>query len=405
MLCQSLLICVKLFRRHPCHVPRLSARSPNLLVQGAYHCPIDVTHAAEEQSHLFHVSRSTRLPGALTRLNPFESTSSPILLLVKKQNSALGAALNLFPISPTIPSNRTMMTVNHNDGQPKLDLKRKRIPDTQSDELGLSHERLNKRANLARLPIRLTPSSPQHYLWHDRASAFVRPLTPVDSSDEEAAGQAEDPWGYQHDAKAHSHRFSTHSLASITVNIDAAEDQVEDMDISTSPSVTTAQLLPATLKHPLLSNSRQRYLAAPPVSLDERVPTPISDKFNLFEDSPKTRNWRTSRPTILSPVMAEELSFPSPIESISGVMSVDPETVVSMEHTSDGFGALSVTCDADLMMQDSLSQEEPAPSSRQPDIRNSRHPGKNAKLHMGFRADCEKCQQRVPGHYSHILWT
>lgn len=22
---------------------------------------------------------------------------------------------------------------------------------------------------------------------------------------------------------------------------------------------------------------------------------------------------------------------------------------------------------------------------------------------MGFRADCEKCQQRVPGHYSHIL--
>jgi hypothetical protein len=22
---------------------------------------------------------------------------------------------------------------------------------------------------------------------------------------------------------------------------------------------------------------------------------------------------------------------------------------------------------------------------------------------MGFRADCDKCQRRVPGHYSHIV--
>lgn len=27
------------------------------------------------------------------------------------------------------------------------------------------------------------------------------------------------------------------------------------------------------------------------------------------------------------------------------------------------------------------------------------------RLQMGFRADCEKCIDRVPGHYSHILWT
>lgn len=29
---------------------------------------------------------------------------------------------------------------------------------------------------------------------------------------------------------------------------------------------------------------------------------------------------------------------------------------------------------------------------------------RKAKLVMGFRADCEKCQKRVPGHYSHIVW-
>lgn len=30
---------------------------------------------------------------------------------------------------------------------------------------------------------------------------------------------------------------------------------------------------------------------------------------------------------------------------------------------------------------------------------------RTAKLHMGFKADCEKCVGRVPGHYSHIIWT
>jgi hypothetical protein len=33
----------------------------------------------------------------------------------------------------------------------------------------------------------------------------------------------------------------------------------------------------------------------------------------------------------------------------------------------------------------------------------SPHPRKG-KLVMGFRPDCTKCQKRVPGHYSHIVW-
>lgn len=31
-------------------------------------------------------------------------------------------------------------------------------------------------------------------------------------------------------------------------------------------------------------------------------------------------------------------------------------------------------------------------------------PGKTM-LHMGFRADCEKCRARVPGHYNHVIRT
>lgn len=37
--------------------------------------------------------------------------------------------------------------------------------------------------------------------------------------------------------------------------------------------------------------------------------------------------------------------------------------------------------------------------------RNQSSTGRTARLHMGFRADCEKCIARVPGHYSHILWS
>ena len=29
--------------------------------------------------------------------------------------------------------------------------------------------------------------------------------------------------------------------------------------------------------------------------------------------------------------------------------------------------------------------------------------GSKVVFSMGFRADCEKCRERVPGHYSHVL--
>ena len=37
----------------------------------------------------------------------------------------------------------------------------------------------------------------------------------------------------------------------------------------------------------------------------------------------------------------------------------------------------------------------------QPDGRNDGH--RSIRLTMGYRADCEKCVHRVPGHYSHIV--
>lgn len=41
--------------------------------------------------------------------------------------------------------------------------------------------------------------------------------------------------------------------------------------------------------------------------------------------------------------------------------------------------------------------------SRIPEPGPSAAPPRKVTFCMGFRADCEKCQQKIPGHYSHII--
>lgn len=100
--------------------------------------------------------------------------------------------------------------------------------------------------------------------------------------------------------------------------------------------------------------------------------------------------------------MAEDQCLPSPAESDCPDMITDAETTMRMEHASSGFGALTVACDDDEMMDDQHEQENIENTNPARNMREKH--GRNARLHMGFRADCEKCQQRVPGHYSHIIW-
>jgi hypothetical protein len=38
-------------------------------------------------------------------------------------------------------------------------------------------------------------------------------------------------------------------------------------------------------------------------------------------------------------------------------------------------------------------------------VRQQSQGSRTARLHMGHLAGCEKCAQKVPGHYSHILWS
>lgn len=69
-----------------------------------------------------------------------------------------------------------------------------------------------------------------------------------------------------------------------------------------------------------------------------------------------------------------------------------PERNLSFGHSPVTHGDLGTPATA----------SRPAPNASTRSGNNNQRPQK-LTIAMGFRADCEKCQQRVPGHYSHII--
>ncbi|KAJ9651605.1 hypothetical protein H2198_009108 [Neophaeococcomyces mojaviensis] len=196
----------------------------------------------------------------------------------------------------------------------------------------------------------------------------------------------------------------------------------------------------------------------------QRVATPIASSFpsrSPFETSFASAAARQIRPhllqTSLSPMVDAESWTPqihrppSPEPELDSAFSEDA-TMIGVEEShmmSNSFGALSVHSqdDADMPALDSSparARSSQASSGsmtsmsthglgldgsggfgeRQHDAhmsmnmiseqrlqqqqqhnRNMSNGGRTARLHMGYRADCEKCIARVPGHYSHIIWS
>ena len=53
---------------------------------------------------------------------------------------------------------------------------------------------------------------------------------------------------------------------------------------------------------------------------------------------------------------------------------------------------------------DPLKMDQPASKSSEHERRRSQTvPSEKKRFCMGYRADCEKCRLRVPGHFSHFL--
>ncbi len=86
--------------------------------------------------------------------------------------------------------------------------------------------------------------------------------------------------------------------------------------------------------------------------------------------------------------------LPSPIGEDRSMMT----SPVMAEETVEGTNMVNAQAHRIMMMEQIRSARDAAWNEKSPRSK----PGKTI-LSMGYRADCEKCRSRVPGHYNHVI--
>lgn len=191
------------------------------------------------------------------------------------------------------------------------------------------------------------------------------------------------------------------SLPSTLFEAESSDDMDMDMtddfrmDLSQSPEQPSSWMLQNT---PLRN---------PRMALDDRgsrVPTPTVLVSSRPKPTPLQGNTSASSAYVASASMRARLAaskerFPSPISED------EPHTPTTV--TGSQFSLLTVT-DVDM---DAASTPRPAPQTPELHVRKQRarsgaftsprDPSK--KFSMGYREDCDKCRNRIPGHMNHFL--
>lgn len=293
------------------------------------------------------------------------------------------------------------------------------------------------------LPLRISPSSSPRRFSTPKPPAVgpytIPPtLTPVESSDEEAE---ED----ERVAILNVFNISQPSSASSFTSTRANASESDPMDMTEMPPPSTGGW-----KKPHLTRRRSNGISSltspmhmnfspnvdQPDANGGRIPTPIYGHFTSTDVNmdtaeaalnsfihPAARLQLRHTHNVLSPMISEDgeseaewwkrRRLPSPAESpIMSSQRMDTDDLTSpgmMDALSfDNIRTHNSEMDQDHTPSPPLSStfrgsKGHAMFDRRSDDTSSDVPRKG-KLVMGFRADCEKCQKRVPGHYSHIVW-
>jgi hypothetical protein len=269
--------------------------------------------------------------------------------------------------------------------------KRKRRPDHLDDSF---FDRDSKRRSTHTLPFRLSPSrthipAPQAYSLF--TSVYQQPPTPVDTSDEESLDQTKEESirSERQPSMQHTQRSSDSSMSSLRVQPGDSMDTEMDHGMTPGPAPRIRRARSNDIMPP---QRESNFLSALDSVARERVPTPISRHFDSrIPDLPSVpRHQFPPLRTNLSPMMEQDSwlgrdSLPSPAEDddMDGVMMSNDETNSAKVHD--------------------VEREERY--GLQVDGHGSPGRSRSARLHMGFLNGCDKCIQKVPGHYSHILWS
>jgi hypothetical protein len=159
------------------------------------------------------------------------------------------------------------------------------------------------------------------------------------------------------------------------------DDQRRSGLVYTSPTSPTAQMY-----SPMASTSLQYsqiYPASHPPSLEDSRSSRLLDPSSSSSNDRASLDSRTSVSSLSLSLSAFNTSNTPP----HGRTPYDSEILPQRENESD-----------DVAMQEDASQSCSPPCS-QP-ARPSHRAG--PRVTMGPRADCEKCRQKVPGHWMHF---
>jgi hypothetical protein len=267
--------------------------------------------------------------------------------------------------------------------------KRKRQCEDQTDS---SFNRDSKRRSIHTLPIRLTP--PRLQLAGSSAyplftSVYEQPPTPVDTSEDESPSHLRDRRRWHTDSSTDQRRHEQN-----TPPLTAQEPESVDVDMDMCSPILSQPKMRRARSNDIIAPQRDANLSSAMASFArDRVPTPISGRFdNRIANLPDTpRHQFPPLRTNLSPMVEQECWFardtlPSPVED------ADMDGMVM-----DG--------QASQASKESMNAQQARHAGLRHSGRASPGTGRTARLHMGFLTGCEKCIQKVPGHYSHILWS
>lgn len=274
--------------------------------------------------------------------------------------------------------------------------KREREDDDANCMSSFSEHRTKRR--IAALPHRTSPKlvrnvSPDLGSWNSNYTAQPAPptITPADSDSEDAAAAAE--------PRSFFSPFSSSSTATLTQGSPSPFYDGPESSRSTQMSVAYSEDLEMTDSIHLSPGS---FHSDTPPSISGRIPTPIHSSFAPFIRAEKaTVNYENGfrDDEALVDRFRRGRRLPSPISE----GETSPSVIVT------GLGEMQM--EVDHFSSQDLEKETPTKKGHT----RSKHSlrtwtetataggGMKRSFSMGYRADCEKCRMKVPGHFSHII--
>ncbi|RAK87892.1 hypothetical protein BO79DRAFT_288199 [Aspergillus costaricaensis CBS 115574] len=269
------------------------------------------------------------------------------------------------------------------------------------------------------LPLRASPSALQFSSLPQSnrlASGFgFSTLTPVESSDDDKEDNGADKFAHHGSTQPRDQPLPSEQgcipIMSASMDIDNGKDaqcstnNVEHSNPGSVAGYSNYSLQPSPIPHSLVDQSLVISEEPTTHSTEGNTPAPRSP---VVRDMVQNSTSYTSQGVSRGPYASHDRVWwcgqrlPSPVSDNGDAMAISSKDSVS---------------DADMTYMSQPASPPPWYSETTPDVlqpagsmgslkREQHIPSsskKKAAISMGYRADCDKCRRRVPGHYSHII--